>query len=612
LFIRQTLTITVTILTIVSLAIFINVVYSEEEYIVSVNYLVPLTVNGVEAQPPVKVSPRDIVCVKELIVYIHQSKRLAFRGWSDGVLDQCRIVKGNLTAIYDMEVLLQVYAEPRNLRKSEWVKVGTLVKLDYPEYFYEDGVRYVFESWSGGETPFQPNNVIYITEPTRLEAFYVKEYLITAVGANINGTGWYREGETAVLATPPVIYVSPQERLVFSRWESVGSKPVLLANPNSPTTTLQVKGPYILKALYDKQYWVEVTSPKGVVYKGWVREGDTLRISVDQTINLEEGVRLRFARWSWDEIPPVPEITLQIHQPINLTAYYIKQYYVKVDSQYGASGGGWYDEGSLAVIRANPQPPTNILINRVLVGYSGDCGEMCEAPNGLLKINVDSPKTIRAVYTTEPNLLTIGIITGIGGALVTVYALTSRKKPEEVEVKIAKTVEVKAQQKELLKDPSRALFKCTECGATIRGDKEALKHVRKHKFSHPVIEYVALEEIAEPINSKTAILWTNGLKLRITPPNQLTVKDLVKPGDIVKYSETDERLKVVSIERHEKHGLPVYTIVGVPLEGSNEKKYYKYINDLVAQDGKILCIYEECDCQVYVEKHTPTIKTHEK
>lgn len=589
----------------------IDIAHSTTEYLINSNYIVPITINGLEAQSPVKALEGDTVCVRDMTIYLQQNKKIVFREWNDGVRDQCRIVRGNLTALYDLEVLLQVYTEPKALRKSEWVKSGSLVKLDYPEIYYEDGsIRYVFESWNGGENPFQSNNMIYVSEPTRLEVRYVREYFITAIGeAKINGTGWYRDGEIAVIATQPEIYLSDNERLIFTGWESVGPVPVIISNPQNPTTIINVKGPYILRANYEKQYRVEVTSPKGVLFKGWVRDGETIRIQADPTIQLQEDTRLRFVGWSLDDMPKIPDITLQVHQPYNFTAIYIKQYYLAVDSQYGAAGAGWYDEGAIAVVRANPQPPSNVLINRRLVGYSGDCENDCQTSNGVVTVKMDTPKKIRTIYVTEPNLLTIGIITGIGGALVAVYALTGRKKPGEVEVKLEEAIKTKSEKQTTYgADPSRALFKCIECGVTIRGREKALKHVRKHSFKHPVMEYVALEEIAEQIDERTAILWTKGLRLRTSPPDQLTVKELVQPGDIIRYTEIPGRLRVESVEKHERFGLPVFTIIASPVEDGEIKPYRRYINDLVAQDGKIYCVFEDCDYQVYIESRADRTK----
>lgn len=434
-------------LVMLSLAFSATTAYGEKEYLINSNYLVPILVNGVEAHPPVKARSGDTVCVKELVVYIHQSKRLVFRGWSDGVLDQCRTVEGNLTAFYDMEVLLQIYSELKTLRRSGWVRSGTLVDLSYPEYIYEDwNTRYVFESWSGGEKPFQPNNTIYVTEPTRLEVKYVKEYYIDAFGEKINGTGWYREGETVVLAAPQTMFISDNERLVFNRWESIGSSPIIISNPTSPIIMFHAKGPYVLKSLYERQYRVEVRSPRGVLYKGWVKDGETLRISTDPVINLEEGVRLRFVDWSSSDLPPVPDITIQVHHPLNISANYVRQYYLTVESQYGAGGSGWYDEGSTAVVRVNPQPPTNVLINRKFIGFSGDCGEDCQTSNHVLLVKMDSPKTVRAIYATEPNILTIAIITSIGGALVAVYAFTSKRRPELEEGRVEEGLKTEAKK----------------------------------------------------------------------------------------------------------------------------------------------------------------------
>jgi hypothetical protein len=94
-------------------------------------------------------------------------------------------VTDNLTATYVREYLVHVYAQPPALRRSEWVEEGSFLKLDYPAVYNEsEGVRWVFQAWGFGETPFQPSNRVYVMKPLRLEAQYVKElgslpYLLT-------------------------------------------------------------------------------------------------------------------------------------------------------------------------------------------------------------------------------------------------------------------------------------------------------------------------------------------------------------------------------------------------------------------------------------------------
>ena len=165
-----------------------------------------------------------------------------------------------------------------------------------------------------------------------------------------------------------------------------------------------------------------------------------------------------------------------------------------------------------------------------------------------------------------------------------------------------------------LKNPSKAIFRCVECGQIIVGSELAERHMREiHSFELDVQIWSHLEELAEKIDDRTAVLWASGIRLRLTPPGQPTVEDLVKPGDLVWTSYSPEKGKVVKVSRYEVHGLPCYSITYVPLDakpfsdGSYRESDYCYLNELVAQDGRILHLYETDDSEVFYEKKQTSI-----
>ena len=160
-----------------------------------------------------------------------------------------------------------------------------------------------------------------------------------------------------------------------------------------------------------------------------------------------------------------------------------------------------------------------------------------------------------------------------------------------------------------LRDPSRAIFRCMDCGEVIVGDRATEQHMReRHGYELDIQIWGNVEELAERIDDRTAVLWSCGVRLRVTPPGQPTVGDLVRPGDMVWTNYDSSRGRVVRVDRYRVHGLPCYSIIYVPLDarpfsnGSYRESDYHYLNELVAQDGRILHLYEANDDEVFYEK----------
>lgn len=105
-------------------------------------------------------------------------------------------------------------------------------------------------------------------------------------------------------------------------------------------------------------------------------------------------------------------------------------------------------------------------------------------------------------------------------------------------------------------------------------------------------------------DGKSAIL-EDGTRLRITPKDQLLVDELVFPGDIIKTNYSTGG-KVISVFRWECYGLAVYTVTYVDVDakpnkdGSYRPNLRSWINECVAQDGRILKLFESNNDEIVV------------
>ena len=139
----------------------------------------------------------------------------------------------------------------------------------------------------------------------------------------------------------------------------------------------------------------------------------TLTIEVEKTFNLNDNERIVFVDWG-DGDKSNPK-TLKINGNCFLMANYKKQFKVSIDAGEGSvSGGGWYDEGSQAIIKANapftsPDGKTRLIFN----GWVGDITS--NAPE--LSLNVTQPYKISAKWLKQYYLevkSSLGIVSGGG------------------------------------------------------------------------------------------------------------------------------------------------------------------------------------------------------
>ena len=133
------------------------------------------------------------------------------------------------------------------------------------------------------------------------------------------------------------------------------------------------------------------------------------------------------------------------------------------------------------------------------------------------------------------------------------------------------------------------------------------KMVPTNSFTFQMIEWTRdnpTEELsskrkAEILDDRTARVKNS--KLRRTPPSQLTVGQLVFPGDVIEMSyfqRSNDGGKVIRIWEYPCYGLPVFAVLYVPLDaeplksGEYGQNDYGCLSEMVAQDGRILKLFE--------------------
>lgn len=100
------------------------------------------------------------------------------------------------------------------------------------------------------------------------------------------------------------------------------------------------------------------------------------------------------------------------------------------------------------------------------------------------------------------------------------------------------------------------------------------------------------DPVAEKVTDRLGVL-PDGTFLRLNPPEQPTVADVVEPGTLIKTNYVEWPRKVFQIREREIYGINTYTVVlGHPDDPVREDGYPKNysganIKELVYQDGLI-------------------------
>ena len=160
--------------------------------------------------------------------------------------------------------------------------------------------------------------------------------------------------------------------------------------------------------IFAQKYFLKVgTEPSGIITipgEDWYEEDAIVNLMAPALVTVSRGIRYRFSYWSSEEIfhdRGNGSIVVLMYTDHTVTAHYILQYYLTVNSQYGISGGeGWYDAGSAAYATLN----INVLdhgngTRRVFTSWSGDSsGINYTRSNPMI---MDNPKTAIADWKTQ-------------------------------------------------------------------------------------------------------------------------------------------------------------------------------------------------------------------
>jgi hypothetical protein len=119
-------------------------------------------------------------------------------------------------------------------------------------------------------------------------------------------------------------------------------------------------------------------------------------IEAPDEIVTRDNVKLHFA--SWNKFGATNPLKLVLNSTMLLTANYLSEYPLTIDSQYGnPQGSGWYPQGTNASFTISKQITLDNGTQRVFIRWEGDYSST--SPGGSLVMN--APKHLSAIWKTQ-------------------------------------------------------------------------------------------------------------------------------------------------------------------------------------------------------------------
>jgi hypothetical protein len=247
----------------------------------------------------------------------------------------------------------------------------------------------------------------------------------------VNGKGTYDDGTAASFSVTSLIApLNANQRYVFSYWSgdfsgASASGTVTMTSKRSVTANYQLQN--FLKVSVDP---LGIASASG---EGWYLPTDSVTVGpVPSSISGGDGTRYVFQQWTIDSAPASGnsvEITMDSSHTV--VAHYGTQYLLTASSDYGiVEGGGWYDAGSTATLSVTTEVDTSFGAKQVFQKWTGDM----ESSSSTTAITMNSPHTLRAVWTTDSTILYATIALAICAAFavgigLTMFAILKLREP---------------------------------------------------------------------------------------------------------------------------------------------------------------------------------------
>ena len=426
-----------------------------------------ITIDGTIYLPPElpisfdwETGSEHIISVPE-IVKESTNTRYVFDLWKDNHPSNSRKIlvdsdDSDFIALFETQHFFKPITEYGKILGGGWQNEGSTVNFEVESDVVIDkkneNIRYIFDSWNGGDYQNLPANSIDLEKFTTIKASWEKQYKLqiktNVPGYDLFGTGWYNVGRQVVLISEEE-YESDDANIkyAFEKWVSRGPNPIIIPNAHKATTTITVNFPYVIEAQYAKSYRVNVWTQYGDAEgAGFYKEGDIATIKMKKTEIEVKTKQIRKVFDGWNtfgartlNLGDTEDLDLKnvgavgnqnlllfVNGPTNVTTNWRTQFYLDVQtSEAKAKGSGWYDLGRMVPISVStPSTPPGMWSMYKFDRWVGDI----DSTSLKERVIMNQPKTVIAEWREDntPGIINSLILAGAVGIAAIVFTKTRK------------------------------------------------------------------------------------------------------------------------------------------------------------------------------------------
>jgi M6 family metalloprotease-like protein len=211
------------------------------------------------------------------------------------------------------------------------------------------------------------------------------------------------------IAVPNITIINAELRAIFDGWSDgvTESERKVQATANVSLSTSyreQVLLSIASNGISDTSY-SSTLEVNGITYSlddltsvgAWIDRDQIASVTVlSHVVSVDEGTRYVFKGWSGDNSNSTL-LSLQMFQPLDLTAQFQKQFHLKAKSEFGnATGEGWYDSGTKAILTVSSPNYVSATERYTFDSWSGS-----ESKQPVISVIMDRSRTMTAQWRRQ-------------------------------------------------------------------------------------------------------------------------------------------------------------------------------------------------------------------
>ena len=238
--------------------------------------------------------------------------------------------------LWEIGYSLSVNSSYGNLAGSGNYVAYSIIPLSAPAMVnVSNGIRELFVGWvgtgGGSYTGNSPTVQLSLYSNTTETAIWQRQYYLNASTpyGTLVGSGWYNANSSIVLSiNSNTITIGPSSRVLFNSWSN-GNR--------TKSTTIHLRGPRDVAALWENQYYLDVESQHGTTTgSGWYYTNTSANVSLTSSyVPINDTSRMVFYNWSNGDQRKNTKVV--VYAPTKITANFKTQYLVTIspENAYG-------------------------------------------------------------------------------------------------------------------------------------------------------------------------------------------------------------------------------------------------------------------------------------